>query len=245
MTHLYASNTGNDSNNGLTWATAKATRAAAVAAASYGDTVWLHPAYDENHTGSTAVIVNVPQGVALRCAADTNEPPTPGGTTAQISAEAPIGIYGEGEVHGVTFASDELIEGMDASAYECRFELGDNAGGFAPAMKYMGNCWFKFGHAAQYIYGKGQIESGGIDPAGVEVDGLFIATGGMIRANAFDASHASGSLALLKDSDEYGVLFARDVETPTGTAPESLHVKLMPLDTVEVAPGSVTVNRIY
>lgn len=238
---------GNDSNDGQTWATAKATRAAAMSAlGSGGGTVWLHPDYVESHAG--ALSIDIPAGMKLRCAADTNEPPTPGGDTARISSGGAMALYGDGEIHGIRFTSGEMIDGAGMnSVHQCRFELGELADAFVRVHRFMGDCWFKFGHASQRMYGKGQIDRGGIDPSGVKVDGLFIASGGQIRVtDNFDATHAADNVKPLADSDEYGCLFMRDVQLPGGLSGESLSMKkINTADMLHEAGGVVTLARVY
>jgi hypothetical protein len=101
------STTGSDSNNGTTWALAKATLAGALAVAAAGDTIYVSQAHAEaavtspwNMLGTNASPLRVV------CGNDGAQPPTAIATSASISSTTtnPVGWGAESfYVYGVTF----------------------------------------------------------------------------------------------------------------------------------------------
>jgi hypothetical protein len=143
MANLYVRSTdGNDSDNGSTWALAKATLAGALAAASAGDTIYV----SDNHAESQASAMTLTSPgtaanpVRIICVDDSAEPPTARATTATVSTTGTNTIvFGAGfaYVYGVAFyatstsAVGALSFSNTASAYMWVFEacvLGINTG---------------------------------------------------------------------------------------------------------------------
>ncbi len=100
---------GSDSDNGSTWALAKATIGGACTASSAGDTIYV----SQNHAESTAgaVTITLPGTEAsptrIICANDSAEPPTAIATTATCAATGANGITlgGTGYIYGITFTA--------------------------------------------------------------------------------------------------------------------------------------------
>lgn len=109
MANTYVRSTdGNDSDNGSTWALAKATLAGAAAIDAAGDTVWVSQAHAESGAalswtwnGTTA------SPVRILCGNDAAEPPTALATTATVTASGLITVGGTGDiyVYGITFVA--------------------------------------------------------------------------------------------------------------------------------------------
>lgn len=138
MTDYYVRSTdGNDSDNGLTWATAKATLYEAANTAAIGDTIYVSNAHSETTTwtayGQVGKIISPPYKSRIICVDDTSgEPPTTLANTATVNFVLDIAIpeeYGDvtglnwdglydanldaflgetGYVHGINFTSDSI-----------------------------------------------------------------------------------------------------------------------------------------
>lgn len=98
---------GSDASDGLSWANAKATLAAAATAASAGDTIYVSQAHAE--TQASAMTITLPGTTAspsiVLCVNDSAEPPTATATTATVTTTGNSGITlnGSFHVHGITF----------------------------------------------------------------------------------------------------------------------------------------------
>jgi hypothetical protein len=110
MAVIYCRSTdGNDSDDGSTWALAKATLAAALTAAGAGGTVYV----SDNHaeTQASAMALTSPGTAAsptvVLCVDDAAEPPTTRATTATVTTTGAfnITINGFSYCYGITFAS--------------------------------------------------------------------------------------------------------------------------------------------
>jgi hypothetical protein len=105
--------TGNDTNDGLGWATAKATIGAALTASAAGDVIYVDK--NQNATGLGTVTLNSPgtaaSPVRIICVDSTGDPtpPTTRATSAVIAATAAGGVTlgtGFGYVYGIAFKSN-------------------------------------------------------------------------------------------------------------------------------------------
>ena len=108
MANIYVrSTTGNNANNGSTWALAKATVAGAMAIAAAGDTIWVSQAHSEST--ASAVTWTSPGTIAspvkIFCGSDTAEPPTTLSTTAAVAVTGSntLSINGHVWVYGINF----------------------------------------------------------------------------------------------------------------------------------------------
>lgn len=138
MTDYYVRSTdGNDSDNGLTWATAKATLYEAANTAAIGDSIYVSNAHSETITwtayGQVGKIISPPYKSRVICVDDTSgEPPTVLANTATVNFVLDMavpedyndvvglswdGVYDAnldaflnrtGYVHGINFTSDSI-----------------------------------------------------------------------------------------------------------------------------------------
>lgn len=121
MTAIYVrSTTGADTNDGLSWATAKATFAAAMALAVGGDTVYVSQAHSESASASksftSAGTPNNP--VNIVCVQDGAEPPVAIADTGSVKTLSTGLINGEGSfaMYGMT-----ISVGTGSNAYSLNF----------------------------------------------------------------------------------------------------------------------------
>ena len=175
MATIYVRSTdGSDSDNGSTWALAKATLAGAAAIDAAGDTIFVSQAHSES-TASAVTIVLAGTRVApvrLLCGNDANQPPTALETTAVIATTGASNIAVNGGVYayGLTFragsgastANITVGANTGVSSYavydSCAFELNNTSvssvirpcGDPSGATQWM-DCNVKFGSASQRI----------------------------------------------------------------------------------------------
>jgi len=174
MSIIYVRSTdGSDSDNGSTWALAKATLAGAAAIAVAGDTIYVSHQHAE--TQASAMAISLPgtevSPVRVICVNDGAEPPTASATTATVSTTGANGLNiaaanGCFYVYGITFSSGAHISVQHTSSgsgrvvYEsCNFIL-NNATGSSVIQYGAGsgqvncrfiNCNCTFGHASQML----------------------------------------------------------------------------------------------
>lgn len=134
---------GSDSDNGSTWALAKATIAAALSAAAAGDTVYV----SKNHAESAAATIDLltpgtaASPVNVICVDDGAEPPTTLATTGTVSATGSNSVWFRGFAYfyGLTFTSGSGVSssgmnlGVGAALHlkfeKCKLNLAGSAGG--------------------------------------------------------------------------------------------------------------------
>lgn len=88
MATIYLRSTdGSDSDDGLTWATAKATLQAAMTAAGAGGLVYVSQAHAESHATTQTITSpgTAASPIRIACVNDSTEPPTSLATTASVS----------------------------------------------------------------------------------------------------------------------------------------------------------------
>lgn len=180
---------GSDSDNGSTWALAKATLASALTAAGAGGTVYV----SDNHAETQASVMTLtsPGTVRIICVDDAGDPqpPTARATTATVSTTGANNLrFGNGGVdyyYGLTFTAGDTTNNasitnntgtMYATFEQCRFELTNSNASATIDLTYYGavicnNCVFKFGATGQKITGHTQytfvgcsVDSGGTIP---------------------------------------------------------------------------------
>ncbi|WP_180125632.1 hypothetical protein [Rhodoferax sp. BLA1] len=126
------STTGSDSNDGLSWATAKATLAGADAIDASGDTIYISKDHVESITGSVTYTLSGAAFSSIKlvlCVDDTGDPATPTSLadTAQIIATGSITYNADYSlVHGVVFKGAAGVSfgnysGSLAEARRCKF----------------------------------------------------------------------------------------------------------------------------
>lgn len=158
--NIYVRSTdGSDSDNGSTWALAKATLAGAAAIDAAGDTIYV----SDNHAESTAAAVTLnwagtaASPVRILCVDDSAEPPTAlatTGTVATTGVNSHLGVHHAGNVYiyGLTFTA-----GSGANAAQLNLNTGGSAG-----ESFYEECNFVLGNtsASSYI----QVGSGSSRP---------------------------------------------------------------------------------
>lgn len=112
MAVIYLRSTdGSDSDNGSTWALAKATLAAALTAAGAGGTVYVSQSHAETHAEQMTLESPGKAGSATRvaCVADSAEPPVSLASTATVSTSVGgtgnISFTGHVYYYGITFTA--------------------------------------------------------------------------------------------------------------------------------------------
>lgn len=196
MADLYVRSTdGSDSDDGTTWALAKAKIGGVAAIDVAGDTIWL----SQNHNESSAATVNVLCAGTLEspsrilCGDDSVEPPTALATTAVCSTS--VGLFdftGSFYCYGIKFVSSGganagIRFGKDASYQvleQCKLHLtandnrpsitaGEVGSSGAQGFVRLVNSTMKFAHASQRInvngayfeWVGGGLESGTVSPS--------------------------------------------------------------------------------
>lgn len=111
MAILYVRSTdGNDSDNGSTWALAKATLGAAITAASAGDTIYVSHQHAETFTTSQSWTLSdvASNPIYVICVNDSAEPPTASATSAtitNITTSSSVTIIGNAYFYGITIGT--------------------------------------------------------------------------------------------------------------------------------------------
>lgn len=131
---------GSDGSDGLSWANAKATLAAAATASSAGDTIYISSSHTE--TQASAITITFPGTFAspnyVLCVNDSAEPPTAVATGAQVrtnASNAHIYINGCAYIYGVRFQTRVAGSGTGniivanssnqwATYENCTFDIG-------------------------------------------------------------------------------------------------------------------------
>jgi hypothetical protein len=143
---------GNDADDGLTWATAKATvtgASGALSLAAAGERIWVSQAHAETTAGSISLASAGTSAapVEIFCGNDAAEPPTSKTTGASISTTgtANISFTGHAAVHGT------------------RFNGGDSTGTSLLNFTSLNSLWWKFEQCVLAIRGSnaaGRIVAG-------------------------------------------------------------------------------------
>lgn len=98
---------GNNADDGLSWATAKATLAGALAVAAAGERIYVSQAHAETQASAITLTSagTVAAPVEIICVNDAAEPPTALATTATITStgNSNISIGGSALIYGITF----------------------------------------------------------------------------------------------------------------------------------------------
>lgn len=180
MTNLYVRSVdGLDTDDGLTWSTAKATLTGAAAIDVAGDQVNVAPSHSELAAGAVALAFEGTPAAPVRviCAEDTNEPPTVATTGALVRSGSGSGnsitLTGSVQVQGVAFRANQGGNSSSAmlafnttaghlQVYErcvlefagihaaSRIAIGANASNIRNATRFVKSD-IKFGNAAQAL----------------------------------------------------------------------------------------------
>lgn len=118
------STTGSDSNDGLTWATAKKYIQAGIDAAGVGGVVYVSQAHIDYVSGDTRLLYGPTDGfVAVICVNDSAEPPTSVATTAVIrsnytsSSDLNVVVSGNIYMYGVTLDAQTKCVSFGGESY--------------------------------------------------------------------------------------------------------------------------------
>lgn len=114
---------GSDSDNGTTWALAKATLAGVAAIDTAGDTLWVSQSHAESTAG--AVTLNFAGTLAsptrILCGNDGAEPPTALATTGAVtSSTSTISWQGNCYVYGLSITAETILTLCGASSNQCQ-----------------------------------------------------------------------------------------------------------------------------
>lgn len=222
MATLYVRSTdGNNSDNGTTWALAKADLTGAAAIDAAGDTIWV----SQNHAESTAAAITfswagtASSPVKILCGNDAAEPPTSFSSAATVTTTggtSNILISGSCYVQGINFVSSNNIKLNNTGGVQfykdCQFKLNSTGGDMTPTLvnvvskTTLKNCSFYFTNSQNTFTAQhcihidgGSIASGTTSPTNflrAGVDGR----GGTVLVENFDFTNASSSMNLVGGS---------------------------------------------
>jgi hypothetical protein len=209
MADIYVRSTdGNNSDDGSTWALAKATVGGAVSAISAGDTVFISDAHNESLASNTTWTfpgTNASPNLII-CGDDAAEPPTAVSTAGAISVNAAASLtfagsfywYG-GVISGGTSGASNINFGASVTQSRVVLEevtfrlrggttavlaLGNTTANFQHELE-LRNCWVRGSSASHRIYVAGGSfvwRGGGIESGGTAWTGLVSAFGSSGRS---------------------------------------------------------------
>jgi hypothetical protein len=215
MATIYCrSSTGSDSNNGSTWALAKATLAAAVTAAGSRGVVYVRNDHAESQASAITIACSstVSTPTQIYSVSDANEPPTTLARGANVSATGAndITVTGYFSIYGIQFnAGSESSTGNInilgttagfANLINCTFNVNNTSG--PSSILYGGNaplsqtvklktCTFIFGSTVQRItlYSK------------TTMIGCVLSNSGVIPTSLLSSNSGRGLIAEIYDCD--------------------------------------------
>ena len=224
MANIYVRSTdGNDTDNGSTWALAKATLAGAASIDLAGDTIYLSQSHAESVAAATGISINgtLASPVRIVCGNDAAEPPTAVATTATVTRTGANSMAFTGHFHcyGVAFtvgdstnaASIQISNGAsnNQTFENCSLILGGNnsanritIGGTSAAVgqaRFI-NTGVKFANASQAINllsGDLVWEGGSLLSGGTSPTNLFAALNtrqANVRVTGVDFSNADAGI---------------------------------------------------
>lgn len=250
MAAIYARSTdGNNTDDGSTWALAKATLAGAAAIDAAGDTIWVSQAHNESTAAAVTCAWAGTRASPTRvlCGSDAAEPPTSLSTAGVMTTTLGSGITWNGfaYTYGLTFSvgSGNNIATFTASSggsekqiYEnCSIRLPNTQGtsaitsGANTHIVYK-NCTFRFGSAGQgfTVNGVLHIDGGSILSGGTNITTLLkgFSAGSFVLVENFDMSAMSSALALsISPATVHATVIFRNCKLPaswTGTLVASI-----------------------
>lgn len=240
MTDRYVRSTdGSDSDDGSTWALAKATLAGVAAIDAAGDRIFV----SDNHAESTASAVSlVFAGTAasptqIICGDDSAEPPTAvseAGAVSSTGASSHITFDGFLFCHGLTITAGATTDAADIRLGQaggnqlqkyrsCDFIIGGSGGarlritnGSATNKVELSDCGIRFGAATQglvcpgdFMWRGGSILSGGVAPSN-----LILQSGGVTLIDGVDLSNGATGMNLVVPSATAGRTVFRNCKLP-------------------------------
>lgn len=234
MADIYVRSTdGSDSDNGSTWALAKATLTGAAAIAVAGDTIYVSHVHAESTAGAISFILpgTLANPNRIICVNDGAEPPTELATTATVAAtgnSGSISIVGVAYVYGITFdvgtggsGSTSFSMNTSGSRFEkCNFRL--NSTSAVPVVQINGNgneaidCGFRFSNVAQNIVAPdgGRIIGGSI-LSGTAPDVVFDGGGAHALISGMDLSTIASTANLFVGGANDNDAILRNCKLPT------------------------------
>lgn len=240
MANKYVRSTdGSNSDNGSTWALAKATLAGAVSAAAAGDTIYLSQAHAESNAAHVSLTLPGTRSTPVKVIAanDAAEPPTTTATAILATTGASnISIEGSGLFYGVALncgngfnyaniGINTSITVFGRQKYEnSAFNLLDthpssgislgSADGFCSTTEFL-NCTFKFSSTAQALRLRSNVKivGGGISSGGSSPNDLIaLGSGGAlatVHIRDFDFSALSSTFNLFTNPSDGAPGFAQ------------------------------------
>jgi hypothetical protein len=214
---------GNDTNNGTTWALAKATMAGIDGIDTSGDTIYVAQTHSESTASalSFAIAGTLASPTRIICGDKSAQPPTALSTAGVIATTGNSSISvtaTSAYVYGLTFDAGQAASGtasMTAAAgsslvtYEsCTFKISSTGASSLMNLVTNGfvqyrNCSFKFGAAGQTIASNGgngghlAIRGGSVLSGGTSPTALFTPiSGSNFEIEGFDMSNLSSSANL-------------------------------------------------
>lgn len=237
MANLYVrSSDGNNSDNGTTWALAKATIAGAAAIDAAGDTIYISQAHSETTASgfSVALAGSLASPTRVICGNDGAEPPTSVDTTAQIASTGASSITFTGTCFYVYGLKISCGSGSNAATLNCcntsahnvlwessQFLVdGANVASFLSAglggVTRWRNCDVRFSNASQTISGTsrlvwegGSLLAGGTSPTTLMALGV---SGALL--SGVDLSAGGSSMNIFTASGAGGSFVVRDSKLP-------------------------------
>lgn len=225
MANIYVRSTdGSDSDNGSTWALAKATLAGAAAIDAAGDTIYVSQDHASITAGAVSLAINssVSAPSKIICGNDAAEPPTALATSATVtttgnSSISPVNGSGFQYISGIQFIAGSGASGtasiaagnsLALSVFEsCSFQLATTGASSRithpgiGANGHLKNCTFKFGAAGQSVQldgGNGHIQGGSLLSGGVSPTSFFIGTSvNEVLIEDFDFSNGDAAMNLM------------------------------------------------
>lgn len=247
MANIYVnSTTGSNSNNGNSWATAKANLTGAVSAMSSGDTIFMAPEHRESNPSALSFSLIGTSGAPAKvvCATTAATPPTQTSTGARITTTntSALSLNGFGYLRGIDFyvgtgttlSAVQLnnVAGTATQTLEnCNFVVGSSADGLAFILGsstatttqnfVLKNCGINFKSAGQYLLCAHATWEGGRIMAGSATPtsaGMFkMATrGGIIEVKGWDFTQCTAGLILADFANGCGTITFSNCKLPTG-----------------------------
>lgn len=247
MANIYVnSTTGDNSNNGNSWATAKANLTGAVSIMASGDTIFMAPEHRESTPSGLSFTLQGTSSSPAKvvCATTAATPPTEVSTGARITTTntSPIVVVGFGYVQGIDFyvatgttlSSMQMNSGTGAVTQtykDCNFVIGSSAEGLAINLGnssatlvqnfVLKNCGISFKNAGQYILCTHALWEGGRVLAGSATPtsaGMFkLGTrGGIVEVKGWDFTQCTAGLILADFANGCGTITFSNCKLPTG-----------------------------
>lgn len=227
MSIIYVrSTTGVDTNNGSTWALAKATLAGAAAIAVAGDTVYVSHAHAETNTGDKTINFagTVASPIKIICANDGAQPPTALATTATWLTNFTLNLGGSLYVYGISFTAGSGGNQITLNSVArhkqlhemCNFMHGSGSNNLVLAggnesITALLNCGLKLTNSAGRLTTSastmvevrgGSMLAGGTSPVNLLNIGTDYAQGTTLTFDGFDLSNLSASVNLMGNTAE-------------------------------------------